>query len=88
MSILAVGDAQFQNRWLVSVTSPMRPIGFGKGLAAGIRSTLFSKDKREHFFTVIKLWTDKTSGIALTLKTGVPSYEVEDEEAEFHLTIE
>jgi hypothetical protein len=37
--------------------------------------------------TVIKFWTDETSGIALTLKTGVPTYQVEDEEGRTHLLI-
>jgi hypothetical protein len=27
---------------------------------------------------VIKFWMDETSGVALALKTGVPSYQVED----------
>jgi hypothetical protein len=30
---------------------------------------------------------DKTSGVALALKTGVPSYQVEDEEGRTHLLI-
>jgi hypothetical protein len=30
---------------------------------------------------------DKTSGIALELKTGVPTYQVEDEEGRTHLLI-
>jgi hypothetical protein len=30
---------------------------------------------------------DETSGIALALKTGVPSYQVEDEEGRIHLLI-
>jgi hypothetical protein len=40
--------------------------------------TLFSNDKPDRFFTVIKFWMDETSGVALALKTGVPSYQVED----------
>jgi hypothetical protein len=40
--------------------------------------TLVSNDKPNRFFTVIKFWMDKTSGVALDLKTGVPSYQVED----------
>jgi hypothetical protein len=31
---------------------------------------------------------DKTSGIALALKTGVPSYQVEDEDGRIHLLIQ
>jgi hypothetical protein len=30
---------------------------------------------------------DETSGVALELKTGVPAYQVEDEEARTHLLI-
>jgi hypothetical protein len=30
---------------------------------------------------------DKTSGVALDLKTGVPTYQVEDEEGRTHLLI-
>jgi hypothetical protein len=30
--------------------------------------------KPDRFFTVIKFWMDETSGVALALKTGVPSY--------------
>ena len=33
-------------------------------------------------------WMDKTSGVALNLKTGVPSYQVEDEEGRTHLLIQ
>ena len=32
-------------------------------------------------------WRDATSGVALDLKTGVPSYQVEDEEGRTHLLI-
>jgi hypothetical protein len=56
----------------------MRPVEFGEALAPGSRSTLFSNDKPDRFFTVIKFWTDETSGVALALKTSVPSYQVED----------
>jgi hypothetical protein len=56
----------------------MRPVAFGEALPAGTRLTLFSDDKPDRFFTVIKFWMDKTSGVALELKTGVPSYQVED----------
>jgi hypothetical protein len=30
---------------------------------------------------------DKTSGVALALETGIPSYQVEDEEGRIHLLI-
>ena len=56
----------------------MRPVQFGEALVAGIRLTLFSEDKPDRFFTVIKFWTDETSGVALALETGVPSYQVEN----------
>ena len=56
----------------------MRPVAFGEALPAGTRLTLFSDDKPDRFFTVIKFWMDKTSGVALDLKTGVPTYQVED----------
>ena len=56
----------------------MRPVAFGEAFPAGTRVTLVSNDKPNRFFTVIKFWMDKTSGVALDLKTGVPSYKVED----------
>jgi hypothetical protein len=56
----------------------MRPVAFGEALPTGTRLTLFSDDKPDRFFTVIKFWMDKTSGVALALKTAVPSYQVED----------
>ena len=65
----------------------MRPVDFGEGLSAGTRLTLFSNDKPDRFFTVIKFWMDKTSGVALDLKTGVPTYQVEDEEGRTLLLI-
>ena len=65
----------------------MRPVEFGEALAAGTRLTLFSDDKPDRFFRVIKFWMDETSGIALALKTGVPSYEVEDAEGRMHLLL-
>jgi hypothetical protein len=58
-----------------------------EALPAGTRLTLFSADKPDRFFTIIKFWTDETSGVALELKTGVPSYQVEDEEGRTHLLI-
>jgi hypothetical protein len=54
------------------------PRRFGEDLPAGTRLTLFSDDKPDRFFTVIKFWMDATSGVALELKTGVPTYQVED----------
>jgi hypothetical protein len=65
----------------------MRPVEFGEALAAGTRLTLFSNDKPDRFFTIIKFWMDETSGIALSLRTVVPSYQVEDEEGRIHLLI-
>jgi hypothetical protein len=65
----------------------MRPVAFGESLPAGTRLTLFSDDKRDRFFTVIKFWMDETSGVALALKTGVPNYQVEDEEGRTHLLL-
>jgi hypothetical protein len=65
----------------------MRPVAFGEALPAGTRLTLFSDDKPDRFFTVIKFWMDATSGVALELKTGVPTYQVEDEEGRTHLLI-
>jgi hypothetical protein len=65
----------------------MRPVEFGEALGVGTRLTLFSNDKPDRVFTVIKFWMDKTSGVALAIKTGVPSYQVEDEEGRIHLLL-
>jgi hypothetical protein len=65
----------------------MRPVEFGEALASGSQLTLFSEDKPDRFFRVLKYWIDETSGIALALKTGVPSYQVEDEEGRMHLLL-
>jgi hypothetical protein len=65
----------------------MRPVAFGEALVAGTRLTLISDDKPDRFFIVIKFWMDKTSAVAFDLKTGVPSYQVEDEEGRTHLLI-
>ena len=65
----------------------MRPVTFGEVLPAGTRLTLVSDDKPDCFFTVIKFWVDETPGVALALKGGVPSYQVEDEEGRTHLLI-
>jgi hypothetical protein len=66
----------------------MRPVAFGEALPAGTRLTLFSDDKPDRFFTVIKFWMDKASGVALERKTGVPTYQVEDEKGRTHLLIQ
>jgi hypothetical protein len=65
----------------------MRLVEFGEALATGTRLTLFSDDKPDHLFTVMKFWIDKVSGVALDLKTGVPCYQVEDEEGRIHLLL-
>jgi hypothetical protein len=65
----------------------MRPVQFGEALSPGTRLTLFSHDKPERPFTVIKFWIDAVSGVALDLKTGVPCYQVEDEEGRMHLLL-
>jgi hypothetical protein len=65
----------------------MPSVEFGDALAAGSRLTLVSDDKPDRFFRVIKFWMRETSGIALALKTGVPSYQVEDEEGRIHLLL-
>ena len=69
----SLADSAFGRKILL-----MRPVVFGEALPAGTRLTLFSADKPDRFFTVIKFWIDKTSGMALELNTGVPSYHVED----------
>jgi hypothetical protein len=38
----------------------MRPVEFGEALAIGTRLTLFSQDKPDRFFRVIKFWMDET----------------------------
>jgi hypothetical protein len=65
----------------------MRPVQFGEAFAAGTRLTLFSSDKPDRFFTVITFLIDKVSGVALDLDTGVPCYQVEDEEGRIHLLL-
>jgi hypothetical protein len=65
----------------------MRPVAFGEASTSGTRLSLFSNDKPERFFTVIKFWMDETSGVALAPRGGVPSYQVEDEEGGTHLLI-
>ena len=65
----------------------MRPVAFGEALTAGTRLTLFSDDKPNRFFTVIKFLMDATSGVALELNTGVSTYQAEDEEGRIHLLL-
>jgi len=66
----------------------MRPVAFGEALPAGTRLTLSSDDKPDRFFTVIKFLLDETSGVALALTGGVPTYQVEEEEGRTHLLIQ
>jgi hypothetical protein len=49
----------------------MRPVEFGEAFAAGSQLTLFSDDKPDRFFTVIKFWTDSTLGASLALRSNV-----------------
>jgi hypothetical protein len=79
--------ATFCNQTNRKKIAVMRPVAFGEALPAGTRLTLFSDDKPDRFFTVIKFWKDETSGVALALKTGVPTLQVEDEEGRTHLLI-
>jgi hypothetical protein len=48
----------------------MRPIAFGEALPAGTQLTIFSDDKTDRSFTVIKFWMDETSGVAQRLRQG------------------
>jgi inner membrane protein involved in colicin E2 resistance len=57
---------------------PVRPVAFRRSFVCRNSPTLFSDDKPDRFFTVIKFWLDETSGVALALKTSVPSYQVEE----------
>jgi hypothetical protein len=65
----------------------MRPVAFGEALPAGTRLTLFSDDKPDRFFTVIRFWMDETSGVALRLRPAFLVTQVEDEEGRTHLLI-
>ena len=65
----------------------MRPVEFGEAVPTGTRLTLFSHDKPDRLFTVIAFLSDKVLGVALDLKTGVPCYQVEDEEGRIHLLL-
>ena len=53
----------------------------------GLDCLLFEDNRTGEPFTVIKFWMDETSGIALALETGIPSYQVEDEEGRIHLPL-
>jgi hypothetical protein len=66
----------------------MRPVEFGEAVPTGTRLTLFSHDKPDRLFTVIAFLIDKISGVALDLKTGLPCYQVEDEEGRIHLLLQ
>jgi hypothetical protein len=66
----------------------MRPVEFGEAVPAGTRLTLLSADKPNRLFTVITFCMDKVSGIALDLETGVPCYQVEDEEGRIQLLVQ
>jgi hypothetical protein len=63
------------------------PRCFWRSFVCRDSTNLFSDDEPDRFFTVIKFWMDATSGVALDLKTGVPIYQVEDEEGRTHLLI-
>jgi hypothetical protein len=65
----------------------VRPVAFGEALPAETRLTLFSDEKPDRLFTVIKFWMDKTSRIALALRGNGPTYQVEDEEGRTHLLL-
>jgi hypothetical protein len=65
----------------------MRPVEFGEALAAGTRLVLFSDDKPDRLFTVVTFLIDKISGVALNLQSGVPCYQVEDQEGRMHLLL-
>ena len=43
-------------------------------------------DQPDRYFNMIKFWMDETSGVALALKNGVTTYQVEDEEGGTHFT--
>ena len=65
----------------------MRPVAFGEALSAGTRLTLFSDDKPTASLPSLSSGWMQPSGVALELKTSVPSYQVEDEEGRIHLLI-
>jgi hypothetical protein len=66
----------------------MRPVEFGEAVPTGTRLTLFSHDKPDRLLTVITFLIDNVSGVALDLETGVPCYQVEDEEGRIHLLLQ
>jgi hypothetical protein len=66
----------------------MRPVEFGEAAPAGTRLTLFSADKPDRHFTVVTFLIDAVSGVMLDLGTGVPCYQVEDEEGRMHLLLQ
>ena len=66
----------------------MRLVEFGEAVPAGTRLTLVSADKPDRLFTVVTFLMDKVSGIMLDLGTGVPCYQVEDEERRIHLLLQ
>jgi hypothetical protein len=51
----------------------MRPVEFGEALSPKSRLILFSNNKPDRFFTVIKFRMDETSSVALALKTDGPT---------------
>jgi hypothetical protein len=53
----------------------MRPVEFGEPLAVGTRLTLFSYDKPDRLFSVVKFWVDQTLGASLALGSGVPCHQ-------------
>jgi hypothetical protein len=65
----------------------MRPVAFVEPLPGGTRLTLFSKDKPDRYFIVIKFWMHETSRVALALNTRIHTYQVEEEESRIHLLI-
>ncbi|MFY9983657.1 MAG: hypothetical protein WAK31_02820 [Chthoniobacterales bacterium] len=65
----------------------MRPVEFGEAVPAGTRLTLFAADKPNRHFRVVTFLMDKVSGVMLDLETGVPCYQVEDEEGRIHLLL-
>jgi hypothetical protein len=65
----------------------MRSVQFGETVPAGTQLTLFSADKPDRHFTVVTFLMDKVSGVMLDLGTGVPCYQVEDEEGRIHLLL-
>jgi len=66
----------------------MRSVGFGQAVPSGTRLALFSADRPDRFFTVIAFCIDKVPGVGLDLETGVPCYQVEDEEDRIHLLLQ